>query len=66
MTQELNRALGRVEGKLDSLIDLVKAQGVRTDAHDKRLSSLERWRTWSAGVGATVAGLLGIGHLPKL
>lgn len=37
----------------------------RMDEHDKRLGSLERWRTWSAGIGMSVAALLGLGHLPK-
>lgn len=46
---ELTRAVGRIEGKLDGVLE--ERESLRT-----RLGSLERWRAWTTGV--TVAALL--------
>lgn len=59
MTAQLERSMGRVEGKLDSLIDLVNKQGVRQDTQDKRIGKVERKQTWLSAVIGTVAALLG-------
>jgi hypothetical protein len=44
---ELQRAVGRIEGKLDELVGLTA-----------RVSSLERWRAYLAGATAVVSFFL--------
>ena len=63
---DIQRALGRIEGKQDAMLAQLERGTERMDKHDKRLGALERWRTWSTGVGATLAGILGLSRLPKL
>lgn len=48
---EVLRALGRLEGKVDILLDQRKD-------HDVRLGKLERWRAYTVGIASTVAGLI--------
>lgn len=38
MSEEIQRALGRIEGKLDSIID-------RVDSHEEKISGLEKVKT---------------------
>jgi len=51
MTDDLQRSMGRVEGKLDSLLEAFGNAQTNTDkrfeGHDKRLSAAER-RIWMA------------------
>lgn len=59
---ELQRAVGRVEGKLDALIDEVRAANSRHTsvgaALSKRINKVEKWQTrliaTGVGVGATI------------
>ena len=50
----LHRSFGRLEGKVDALLTMLKEQ-----SHETRISSLEKWRTrstaWLAGASAAVA-----------
>lgn len=70
---DLQRSLGRVEGKLDSLIDLHKESEERQSgqfaALDTRVGRMERWQSralgWSAGVGGTAAVIYSIISLVK-
>lgn len=57
MADEVQRALGRIEAKLDSFTDIQKDHKQRLDNHGNRLGSLERWRAWTLGAGA-VAGIV--------
>lgn len=47
MSEEIQRALGRIEGKLDSIID-------RVDSHEEKISGLEKVKTQAL----TIAGLV--------
>lgn len=61
---ELARSLGRVEGKLDSLVDLVKTGGqqqdTRHDALAKRVGRIESKQHWYSGAAATAGALFGL------
>ena len=46
--------LGRLEGKVDSLIQSQAAQGEKLTAHDARLRKLEQSKAWFYGVTAAV------------
>lgn len=48
MTDELQRAMGRIESKVDMLLD-------RDADRELRLSSLERSRSWLQGILAVLA-----------
>lgn len=50
MSDELQRAMGRVEAKVDILLD-------RTGAYDKRISAVEKKVWWSSGASAVIAFL---------
>ena len=52
MDSDLMMALGRLEGKVDSLIQGQAAQGERLNAHDKRIRDLEQSKAWFYGVSA--------------
>lgn len=64
MTQHDNLFLhlGRLEGKVDAILSNQTAMDKRLDEHEKRLSVLERYRSWqlgvSAAIGTLIAGLL--------
>lgn len=57
MSDEIQRSLGRVEGKLDSVIE-------KLDPIDRRLSKVEAKQHWFAGAGAAIGALIGllVGH----
>ena len=48
MSDELQRAMGRVEAKVDLLIE-------RTGAYDKRISAVEKRVWWASGASAVLA-----------
>ncbi len=52
LTDETQRSLGRVEGKLDLLID-------RTHGFDERLNSVEKKVWWLSGIAALGSVLFG-------
>ena len=47
MTDEMQRSLGRLESKVDLLID-------RTDKYDERLGAVEKKVWWASGVAAAI------------
>jgi hypothetical protein len=56
---DLYQSVGRVEGKLDSLIDMVR-QHIEDDKEVvKRVNSLERWRAVMLAMGAVAGGAAG-------
>lgn len=54
--EELQRSVGRIEGKLDLLIE-------RSEADGKRISALEKKHWWTMGASAVLA-YVGV-HLGK-
>lgn len=57
---ELFLAIGRLEGKLDSLIAMQSNQGEELKEHDARLRSLEQSKSHFIGYAAAAGGVLGI------
>jgi hypothetical protein len=47
MSDEMQRAMGRVEAKIDLLLG-------RSDAHDQRISAVEKKVWWASGAAAIV------------
>ena len=58
---ELHRAVGRIEGKLDTFIAQMKAQDDRTTDLEVRTRRVENKQWWLSGVGAAIGTLLGFG-----
>lgn len=57
---ELFLAIGRLEGKLDSLIAMQGKQGDELKDHDIRLRSLEQSKSHFIGYAAAAGGALGL------
>jgi hypothetical protein len=61
---DLHRAVGRIEGKLDSVIDMLTAANARHDARhdgfDKRVGAVENKQAWYSGAAATVGAIVAI------
>jgi hypothetical protein len=53
--ENLFLALGRLEGKVDSILTLQKAQEEQIKSHDERLRALESSRSFIMG-GAAIVG----------
>jgi hypothetical protein len=58
---DIQRSLGRIEGKLDSHLDHMKTRDQADMERDKRIASVERRQWWLSGVAAVIGGLLGFG-----
>jgi hypothetical protein len=62
MSDNIERALGRIEGKLDaalsSIDDRQEAQDKRLDNHGARIGGLEVWKARVLGIAAA-AGVVG-------
>lgn len=56
---ELHRAVGRIEGKLDTFIAQMAAQDDRTTDLEVRTRKVESRQHWYSGVGAGIGILLG-------
>jgi hypothetical protein len=54
---EIERALGRIEGKLDLLLPAMAAQETRLSFVTERVSKIEKWQSKVLG-GAVVAGFI--------
>ena len=59
MNDELFLALGRLEGKMDALIQMQHVQQEELKAHDERIRSLEHSRGTFLGAAAVVGALAG-------
>jgi cystathionine beta-lyase family protein involved in aluminum resistance len=57
---ELFLAIGRLEGKLDSLIAMQGKQGDELKDHDIRIRSLEQSKSHFIGYAAAAGGALGL------
>ena len=64
MDNEILIALGRLEGKVDSLITRQALHDEELDRHDKRIRDLEQSKSWilgaSAAAGAIAAYIIGL------
>lgn len=58
-TGDLNRAIGRIEGKIDAFIKQMETHDTRTTDIEVRLRSVENKQWWMAGVGSIIGMLLG-------
>lgn len=56
---EVQRTLGRIEGTLSGLDEKITRMSTAVDALGPRVSSLEKWRAWTAGVAAAIGALIG-------
>lgn len=60
---EIQRSIGRLEGKMDALIHEVRVSNVRHTsvgaALSKRITKVERKQTWLAGAAAAGLAILG-------
>jgi hypothetical protein len=60
--QELHRALGRIEGQLATVIEMVGTRNARDDARDervnKRVAAVEKKLAWYSGAAATVGAVV--------
>ena len=62
MTEELHRAVGRIEGQLATVIDMLGTRNARDEAHNervnKRVAAVEKKQAWYSGAAATVGALV--------
>ncbi|NJL70250.1 MAG: hypothetical protein HC888_00955 [Candidatus Competibacteraceae bacterium] len=56
--QELLLLLGRIDGKMDSVLLRLEHNDKIHDDLDKRLTSLEKWRAYILGVAAVISALV--------
>ncbi len=54
---DLHRAVGRIEGKLDSVIDMLTTGNARHDGFDKRVAAVEKKQAWYSGAAAAVGAI---------
>jgi hypothetical protein len=57
---DLHRAVGRIEGKLDTFIEQMKAQDNRATELEVRTRKVENRQHWYSGAGAIVGVLIGV------
>ena len=60
MNEEILLALGRLEGKVDSLITTQAVHNEELARHDKRLRDLEQSKSWVLGVAAAIGAVASI------
>jgi hypothetical protein len=60
VTNEESRALGRVESKVDAILDRLPPLEARMARSDERTDNLERWRSYLAGAYAATLLIAGI------
>jgi hypothetical protein len=64
MSEDIQRTLGRIESKLDGVLERQSEQHDRLNKHGDKIASLERWRAWVLGAAAVV--IFGLGFAAKL
>lgn len=57
---ELQRAVGRIEGKLDAFIKQMESQDNRTTELEVRTRKVENRQHWYSGAGAIAGMLIGV------
>lgn len=51
--------LGRLEGKLDALIQQTTNMNTRLESHEERITSLEKWKSYIIGASAVAGAIAG-------
>jgi hypothetical protein len=57
MADEVQRTLGRIESKLDSVLEKQDEHKQRLDNHGARIGGLERWRAWTLGAAVAIGAM---------
>jgi hypothetical protein len=60
MSDEIQRSLGRIEGKLDMAIEKITTLEGKHESQGMRVSSLEGTRSYAFGVIAAIATAFGV------
>ena len=60
MNEEFLIAIGRLEGKMDSLLQMHKSQQETLQSHDERIRSLESHKSAMIGAAAIVGGIVSV------
>lgn len=55
---DINRALGQIEGKLDAFIKQMEIQDDRASKLESRVRSVENKQYWLAGVGTSIGAFI--------
>jgi hypothetical protein len=58
--QDISRALGRLEGKMDSLLRQFADVGETLQRHDGRIGTLENWRSTVKGSVVVMASIASV------
>ena len=58
--EQIMHILGTIEATQKSILDQLIVSNTRLNAHAARISSLERWKTYTLGVVAAAAAILGL------
>lgn len=56
---EIHRSVGRIEGKLDTLMDDLSGRDERTGRLEGRVRTVENRQHWYSGAGAVLGAVLG-------
>ena len=59
MTDDVQRSLGRIEGKLDALNQTMASYSQRADKTESRVSKIENRQYWYAGASAVLGTIVG-------
>lgn len=55
---ELLILLGRLDGKMDAVLQRMEVNDKNHDEHEERITSLEKWRAYVLGIAAIVSALI--------
>ena len=58
--KEILLALGRLEGKVDSIISRQMVHDEELDRHDQRIRNLEQSKSWVIGAAAAVGAIVSV------
>ena len=59
MSTELHRDLGRLEGKVDSILIMFSEQMRKNEKTEERLANVESKLMWAAGIASAVMFVIG-------
>jgi len=57
---QIMHALGVIEATQKSILEQLTVSNTRLNSHASRITSLERWKTYTLGVVAAAAAILGL------
>ena len=57
---QIMHTLGAIEATQKAILDQMVISNARLNTHAARISSLERWKTYTLGVVAAAAAILGL------